>query len=63
MYGSMLKLILYGVTLKECFGPKVSYGEPEDGYFVQFVDYAPVEGEDGGQVVQLPVEPLSNHPQ
>ena len=29
MYGNLLKLILYGITLKECFGPKVSYGETE----------------------------------
>ena len=33
-HGNFVKFILYGVTLKECFGPEVRYGEPEDGYFV-----------------------------
>lgn len=45
-------------TLKKCFGSKVGHTEPEDGYFVKLVDDAPVEGEDGGQVVQFPVKPL-----
>ena len=46
--------------MKECLGPKVGYGEPQNGDFVKLVDDAPVEGQDGGQVVQLTVKPLSD---
>ena len=53
-------MLSYCGTLKECLGPKVGYGEPEYGDFVKLVDDAPVEGEDGGQVVQLTVKPLSD---
>ena len=53
-------MLSYCGTLKECLGPKVGYGEPQNGDFVKLVDDAPVEGQYGGQVVQLTVKPLSD---
>ena len=46
-------------TLKECLSPEVGHGEPEDGNLVQLVHDPAVEGQDGSQVVQFPVKPLS----
>ncbi len=46
-------------TLEECLSPEVGHGEPEDGNLVEFVDDSAVERQDGSQVVQFAVKPLS----
>jgi hypothetical protein len=45
--------------LEECLSPEVGHGEPEDGNLVEFVDDSAVERQDGSQVVQFAVKPLS----